>query len=256
MLRTYWWFCLLTLALIGRGEATAQDQKAADRLRGLWADLASEDESKANRALLAMSATPKETLAFLQAHLRAVKVEPERVAALVDDLNSDVFAKRTAATEELKYLGKYAKPLLEKHLKENKSVEVTRRLEQVIALIPPDPKAEKAKTLPAMPPPRRGQSVRVSNINGKIIITIDGQQIDLDSLTPPPTQPGRPNPGWLRATRVVALLEHLATPEATRLLQTVADGEGDAPPTKAAREALERGKLGSSPQEKNVPKKL
>jgi hypothetical protein len=68
---------------------------------------------------------------------------------------------------------------------------------------------------------------------------------------PPPPAPPRPNLGWARATRSVALLEHLATAEARLLLQSVAAGEAEAPPTKAAKDALERQK-----PETAAPKKL
>jgi hypothetical protein len=99
---------LLALSVLGFGGLSANalpDDKPADRttdsakpdkgrdprLEALWKDLASAEESKATRALLLLTTTPKETVALLKTHLRPVKVEPEQVARLVADLDSPKF---------------------------------------------------------------------------------------------------------------------------------------------------------------------
>jgi hypothetical protein len=68
---------------------------------------------------------------------------------------------------------------------------------------------------------------------------IDGQVIDLNAVGQP-APPPRPNTQWLRAARAVALLETIATPEAQRVLEHLAGGEAEAPPTQQAKAALER----------------
>jgi RNA polymerase sigma factor (sigma-70 family) len=49
-----------------------------------------------------------------------------------------------------------------------------------------------------------------------------------------------PRLAWVRAARAVAVLEQIGTPEAKKILEALAEGEAEAPPTKAAKEALER----------------
>src|SRR5262245_56662088 len=94
------WYGMLTLALliawlgVSRTAAQPPAQPTAERLQGLWADLASEEESKASRAHLLLTATPKETVAFLREHLKPVKVDAERVAKLVAELDDPKFPKR------------------------------------------------------------------------------------------------------------------------------------------------------------------
>jgi hypothetical protein len=57
-------------------------------------------------------------------------------------------------------------------------------------------------------------------------------------MTPLPAP--TPRLAWHRVERAAAVLEHIGTPEAKALLESLAGGEAEAPPTKAAKEALER----------------
>jgi hypothetical protein len=45
---------------------------------------------------------------------------------------------------------------------------------------------------------------------------------------------------WVRAARAALVLEQIGTPQAKKVLERLAGGEAEAPPTKAAREALDR----------------
>ena len=54
-----------------------------------------------------------------------------------------------------------------------------------------------------------------------------------------PAVPPTPAP-WVRVERAVKVLERIGTPEAIQILQTLSQGEPEALPTKAAKEALER----------------
>jgi hypothetical protein len=222
----------LSIAVLGLTNARVHAQPT---LESRWADLASPDEGKATRALLALAATPKETTAFLKDHLKPVKADAKRVEQLLKSLDSTNYAARVQATTELEYYGKYIKNDLEAALKSATQSETKTRIQQLLDKIPKDKKAE--------PPPapmkgRPGSSVSVMNVNGKITILVDGKPIDMAQAAPPPP-PGPPQT-WLRAVKAVAILEHLNTPESQQLLQSIAAGEPDALPTTAAREALVR----------------
>ncbi len=231
---------LLALIIVGISIGFAAAQPAAPpTLESRWADLASPDEGKATRALLALAATPKETTALLQEQLKPVKADAKRVAQLVKALENPNFVIRTKAMAELEYFGKYIKADLEAALKTNIDTETRMRLQQLLDKLPKDKKAE--APIPA-PKVGGGRNVSITNINGQIRIVIDGQVFDLNNLTPPAPAPPPPGPpaGWVRAVRAVNLLEHMGTPEARQILETIAAGEADALPTVAARAALER----------------
>jgi len=221
-----------TVLALGALVAHAEDKPAAADLNAAWTDLGSVDEAKAARALLALSAAPKEAVALLGHQLKPVKVDTSMIAKTVQDLDSNDLKTREAATRELAYLGKYAKPELDKHLKKATSEEVKHRIADLLERLPTDEKA------PAPPMQLTGRSVGVNNVNGNITIIIDGKPLDLTKLAAPP--PPAPNLGWLRAARAAALLEHIGTPAAKEILDRQADGEPDAPPTKAARDSLNR----------------
>ena len=207
---------------------------AQPMLESRWADLASPDEAKATRAMLALAATPKETIALLKERLQPVKADSKRVEQLVAQLKSSTFTVRNQAMAELEYLGKYIKADLEKARKNNSDAETGSRLKQLLDKTPKEQKAPALMPLKARP----GSSISVSNINGQIRILIDGVPLD---LTPQAAAlPPGPSPLWVRAVRAVTILEHLGTPEAQQILQAIAGGEAGAMPTVAAREALKR----------------
>ncbi len=219
-------------AVCATSAAQEPAKKTAARLEKLWTDLASADEARAVRATLGLAANPKEALPFLADRLRPVKVDAASIAKLVKQLDSDDFDTREVAGRELEYLGKFAKAALEKQLADDSSPEAKRAIRVLIDKMPGDEKA------PPLSPKIMGRSVSIRSGNGEIQIIIDGKPLDLAAYVP--KLPPPPPVGWARAARAAALLEHLGTPEARRLLEKVADGEPDAPPTKAAKEALER----------------
>lgn len=228
------------LIVAGVAVAVVSAQPAAKpTLDSRWSELASPDEGKATRALLALAATPKETTAFLQAQLKPVKADAKRVAQLLKALDSDTYVIRNQASIDLEYLGKYIKADLEAASKADGKAETKMRIQQLLDKLPKEKKKEEPKAAPKL---GGGRNIAVSNINGQIRIVIDGQVIDLNNLQPPAPPPPPPGPpsGWVRAVRAVNLLEHLGTPEARQILQAIAAGESDALPTVAAREALER----------------
>src|SRR5688572_33323411 len=114
------------LIVVGASQSESKAQQddtkvappATQGMEALWNDLAgTEDEARASRALLAFSARPKESTAFLKGLLKPVKVDPDQIKKLVAQLDDARFARREAAVRELEYLGKFARPVLEQCLK-------------------------------------------------------------------------------------------------------------------------------------------
>lgn len=104
-------------------------------LAAVWADLASDDESKALKAVFALAATPKESTAFLKQHLKPVTIDPKKIARLLGDLDSNQFNVREQATQELESMGSYAVPYLRGALDKKPALEVRQRVEQLLERI-------------------------------------------------------------------------------------------------------------------------
>ena len=104
-----------------------------EQLSALWADLKNEDASKAYDVLCALVAAPANSLPFLREHLRAIpRVDPQRVAQLLSDLDSARFSAHDKATQELERLAELAEPALRQALAANPSTEARQRLEQLL----------------------------------------------------------------------------------------------------------------------------
>jgi hypothetical protein len=110
------------------GEMTAKE------LGRLWTQLTVEDETAAYAALQTFIAYPKQSVEFFQARIaKARSLDEPRLAKLVGDLDSDEFAVREKATEELLGGEKVVQKALRKVLKEKTlSLEAKRRLEQIL----------------------------------------------------------------------------------------------------------------------------
>ena len=201
-------------------------------LDALWADLASDNEGKAARAVLRFAAKGKDATAYLGLKLRAVKADAREIAAWLKQLDSDEFDEREKGSEALGYLGKSVKPALEKALEDKPSPELRRRILVIL-----DRLAREAPPRPAEAPRLGGGAFQIQNINGKVTIKINGRELD---LTPRVIEKPGTRPEWQRAARATAVLEHLDSPEARKLLEKLADGDAEALPTKAAKEALDR----------------
>jgi hypothetical protein len=199
------------------------------KLAAHWDDLASTNEAVSARALFRLAATPKESVAFLAKNLAPLKADPATLKRLLAKLDDDDFETRQAASREIEYLGKYARRPLEKFLEGDPGPEVKQRVKDILAKLPDERRTDT--------PFDNVRSISTRNVNGKVSIAINGKEIDFAALSKP--APG-PSPLIARATRAVALLEHIGTAEAKALLRRMADGEADAPPTAAAKKALAR----------------
>ncbi len=203
---------------------------AEDPLPALWDDLAGSDDAAISRALAHMAITPKETVAFLKDHLGPVALDPTHVGQLLLALDSNEFVVRNRAEEDLEYLGKSVKPLLQKALTEDRPLEVKKRLQDLMGRLP-----KTSEELAAAQ-----QQGTVVNLGGRLFLRrANGQLVQMET-DPSPSGPVGPSALWVRAVRAVALLEVIATPDARQVLENLALGEEDALPTTTAKEALKR----------------
>ncbi len=100
------------------------------RFEALWNELASGDAPSAYRAVWRLAANPGPAVALLRRKLPpAVASTPERVAALVRELDSDSYATRARAQAELERFEEAAWPALREALCRPASLEVRRRLD-------------------------------------------------------------------------------------------------------------------------------
>ncbi|OAI46637.1 hypothetical protein AYO44_11010 [Planctomycetaceae bacterium SCGC AG-212-F19] len=164
----------------------------ARHLDQLWQDLAARSEGRSRLAVQTLAQAPREALPYLKVRLKPggppERDRGARARKLVAELDSDQFAVRERATEELEKWEYDAIPVLRERLAEKPSLEVVRRIERIL------------------------------------------QKLGAQS----------PNPELARTLRSVRVLEAIGTREAQQVLETLASGEPEGLPTRAARAALER----------------
>jgi hypothetical protein len=107
-------------------ELSAQDVEAR------WADLLSEDGSKAFKSIQALASAPK-SASFLKGQLKPVTPVQQKVLdRLIADLESENFAVRNKALEDLEKLGELVVPALQKVLAGDPPLETRKRAEELL----------------------------------------------------------------------------------------------------------------------------
>jgi WD40 repeat protein len=106
-------------------------------LERAWNDLGADSGEVAYRALWQFAAGGKPAAAFLKEQLSADPPDERRVKQLIADLDAEQFEVRDRAMRELTNLGVQAQPLLQKALERPPSAEAQRRLETLLAKLPP-----------------------------------------------------------------------------------------------------------------------
>jgi WD40 repeat protein len=120
--------------LTGKAEGRRQGAAApsAEEVQRLWADLAGADAARAYQAVWLL-ADAELAVALLRQRLRPVAApDPARLARLLGDLDNDRMAVRVQATRELEGLAELAVPALRRALADKPSLEVRRRIEQIL----------------------------------------------------------------------------------------------------------------------------
>jgi hypothetical protein len=108
---------------------------SAAELEKLWADLASDHGARAFHAVLTLAAVPRQSVAYLEEHLRPLPALPDQekqIAQLLAELDDARFHTRQRATQKLEVLGKVVEPALRGLLAERPALEVSRRVERLL----------------------------------------------------------------------------------------------------------------------------
>jgi WD40 repeat protein len=131
MFRRFLCLSIMAAGVLVTGRACAQEVQQA----ALWPDLLQVDAAKAYAAMRRLAATPGATLAFLRDAVPPAKrtVNDKQVEDLIRQLDSDGFAERDKAQQELELLDWQAVSALRKALQASNTLELKRRLEQVIS---------------------------------------------------------------------------------------------------------------------------
>ncbi len=210
----------------GPTPATPKDGQGA--MEAWWADL-EKPETDATRALLNMADRREETVAFLKAKMKPLKISAAEVRALILKLGNDNEKVWKPAFEEMEYFDPRLAIDLETLMDRYKEAPGRQRMVEVMSGREAGQLAGKTVILRGV----RGDGFnffaqpnfgswwaehKVERINGW----------------------GNPKKKWTRAVRAIVLLEHFGTPGAVAVLKDMATGHPDAQPTRVARESFDR----------------
>lgn len=111
-----------------------------ENLSSWWDDLASEDAKRAGESIGAFLRKPEASVAFLQEKLHPAKgVDQKHLKLLIADLDADLYSTRESASRELIRLGERAEDALRRELTNRPTLEVRRRIEDVLSRLEPSP---------------------------------------------------------------------------------------------------------------------
>lgn len=208
----------------------ADDAAPAARVRPLeetWADLEKADP-EATTALLELADHPTESVAFLKEKMKPLKVEPDRVKALLAELGSRKPEIWQPAFEELEYFDPRLAIGLEALMADVREAPGRQRMVEVLS-------GRKAGSLEERPVELMRFGDGMFNFKSGGTWWAEPQIARLNA-----GPGGNQKKKWTRAVRVIAFLEHLGTPDATAILKKMAFGHEEAQPTREARKALKR----------------
>lgn len=126
-----WDAASLSLPSATTGELTAA------QLEALWSDLGSDDAGKAFKALGSFTGGSGPIVPWLAQRVKPATAGNElaRIDKLIADLDSDKFAVRQQASDELEKLGELAVPALEKVLATKPSLDLRQRVDNLLAKV-------------------------------------------------------------------------------------------------------------------------
>ena len=118
-----------------------------------WRTLLGDDARAAYEAIRALASSGEGAVRLLARHLEpAAAIDAKRIDACLRDLDSDEFEVRKRATRDLEQLGDQVVPALERCLAGRPSLEVRKRVEQVLekALAPNPQRLRQSRALEAL----------------------------------------------------------------------------------------------------------
>lgn len=122
---------------------------SSHQVQSLWRDLASTDAPRAYEAVETLARAPSQAVPFLREQVKPVSTE--RLSRRIKELDSDDYAIRVRAVNELAAMGTFAEPRLRKLIAEKPSLEARRRAEDLLALLDnPSAMTEHLRTLRAV----------------------------------------------------------------------------------------------------------
>ncbi len=212
------------------------------KLEELWTMLLAHTESISARALLELSSRPaKEVVPFLAAKLKPLKLTEVRAKKLVADLGEEKAGAAEAAFQELSYfqpvlvldVGAMLKDLPDGLHRQRLAALLSGRFIDSYA----GTTIEYASSASLGHDGGGNFFVRElqNNPQGNMVNHTTGVCETVAELSQ--YQASRE---WVRCVRAIMILEHLGTPDAVKVLETMATGHKDASPNKAAAEALAR----------------
>jgi WD40 repeat protein len=117
------------------GGQTRVARLAPQELTACWQSLRNPNAARAYQALRTLAAAPEQTVPFLAGQLQElIRTRPnsQQVARLLAELNSEEFRVRSKAAKELEKWAETIGPALRQALKDHPSLEVRRRLQQLL----------------------------------------------------------------------------------------------------------------------------
>jgi len=140
--------------LTGRGRVDKLNPKPLTdkELQDLWSTLASGNAGQAYRSCWKLTEAGAQAVPYLQERLKPVpEVAEERIVQMVADLDSDKFAIRQKAAQDLDALGEVAAPALRAALEKKPSLDVSRRIQDLLKPIESlTPSPERLRALRAL----------------------------------------------------------------------------------------------------------
>jgi hypothetical protein len=118
--------------MIGLASVAAAPPEAKE-LEKLWANLGVTDPAAAEKTMATLVAKSAQSVPFLRQRVRPVPVpDPRRVARCLADLDSEQFAVREKATQELEKMAEVVEPALQKALDKKPPPEARRRIKGLL----------------------------------------------------------------------------------------------------------------------------
>jgi hypothetical protein len=214
----------LALPPLAASSARAAEQLSNEQMQACWDDLL-KAEPDSSRALLKLSSSPEQAVAFLKTHLHPLKIEEAEARRLIKDLESDDEEVWKPAYEKLKYFDPRLAIPLPTLMADVHHAVARPRLVEILTDWAPGSLAGKDIQYREFATGANFVENKSSFWAEKDISRLGGG--------------GQPKAEWTRASRAIVLLEHIRSPAAVAILKDMAAGHPDATPTITAVTALE-----------------